>query len=166
MRFLQIMVCFSCLGQKRLNGPVMSRFNFYLYGESVSAKCQAPARTLLHIFTFSSSAVNELAPILLSAMTTPRHSLSAITGNVSMHLVLYPVCLSTKSQNFLFCFKRGREGEHVTRDLSPPKNPELKKTNTLTPKQASVASLKGLCQHDFFGCFWAKSIINCWLHLM
>lgn len=138
--FLQIMVRFSCLGQKRLNDPVMSRFKFYLYGESVSAKCQAPARTLLNIFTFSSSAVNESAPILFSAMTTPRHSLSAITGNVSMHLVLYPVCLSTKSQNFLFCFERGRERErktqsHVTRGSR--QKPELEKTtptsNTLTP---------------------------------
>lgn len=154
MEFLQIMVCFSCLGQKRLNDPVMSRFRFYLYGDTVSAKCQAPAHTLLNIFTFSSSAVNESAPILFSAMTTPRHSLSAITGNVSMHLVLYPVCLSTKSENFLFCFERGRERKtqsHVTRGSS--QKTELEQptptSNTLTPRQASVASLKGLCQHDF-----------------
>lgn len=61
------------------------------------------------ILTFSSSAVKALAPILLSAMTTPRHSFSAIRGNVSMHFVWYPVCLSTKSQNFLLCIERRKD---------------------------------------------------------
>ncbi len=60
----------------------------------------------IYILTVSSSAENAFAPILFSAMMTPMHSFSANKGNVSAHFVLYPVCLSTKSQNFLFCVEK------------------------------------------------------------
>lgn len=83
--------------------------------EYVAFKAARDKEHSLNVFlTFSSSALNASAPILFSAMTTPRHSFSAIKGNVIMHFVLYPVCLSTKSENFLFCTERKQRTRHIT----------------------------------------------------
>lgn len=56
--------------------------------------------------TSSSVLENSEAPTLFSAVTTPSTSLPLMTGAMIMFLVVYPVCLSTKSLNFGFWQKK------------------------------------------------------------